>query len=517
MSQVLPISPPPQYSARPNVQTFHNSDPFYNKHFPKTAVIILSFIQLFFSLLLIISEIIGMKYPFDIDGFPLIYGSPGMFNAIIFGASGSFGIWAGYYSSRCTIVAHMVFAIISTLTCIPLISYATFASIIGQNKSAKEIAESKLYRKRVNSLYGSRFSTGYENLEKSTESNFTFKITFGIFICHIMIGLIQAIIAIASSAMTCGTICCRDKPTTLINAGSTSLTTKQLVMSTKPVLFISTLQILASIVSIILNCIGIAFPNDEKIAYFGTGIWTAIPFLITGSLGVFCGHKPSKCLVINFMTFSIISMFFCLPYFGVSVVGMASSANYEGVAPPNPKSVARDLLQEHGYANIGYRYLEQLEGMKDENYVRMKQRYDNWKNRKVTYGVFLLHTLISLLQIMILINSSAMAFQAICCPTNGIPIHTQTHHETLQISHLQVKSTEGRNQTPPVSTTPSFQPPIQLHAAEFHPRKMPISSISNNQPFTYKPPQDLVYLSSTHAEIGRGMKIQSTANCPDIF
>ena len=33
-----------------------------------------------------------------------------------------------------------------------------------------------------------------------------------------MIGLIQAIIAIASSAMTCGTICCRDKPTTLVNA-----------------------------------------------------------------------------------------------------------------------------------------------------------------------------------------------------------------------------------------------------------------------------------------------------------
>ena len=515
MSQVFPITPPPQYSARPNVQEFHNSDPFYNKHFPKTAVIILSFIQLFFSLLLIISEIIGMKYPFDIDGFPLIYGSPGMFCAIVFGTSGSFGIWAGYYSSRCTIVAHMVFAIISTLTCIPLISYATFASIIGQNESKSKIAESKLYRNRLDALYGSRFSTEIsENLKKSTESNFTFKITFGIFICHIIIGLIQAIIAIASSAMTCGTICCRDKPTTLINADSTLLTTKQLVMSTKPVLFISTLQILASIVSIILNCIGIAFPNDEKIAYFGTGIWTAIPFLITGSLGVFCGHKPSKCLVISFMTFSIISMFFCIPYFGVSVVGMASSANYEGVAPPTPIE-PNDYLKGHG--NLGYRDLKELEAMLDEKYDRMKQRYDNWKNRKVTYGVFLLHTLISLLQIMILINSSAMAFQAICCPTNGIPMHTQTHQETVQISHLQVKSKECRNQTPPVSTTPSFQPPIQIHAAEFHPRKMPISSISNNQPFTYKPPQDLVYLSSTHAEIGRGMKIQSTANCPDIF
>ena len=162
MSQVFPITPPPQYSARPNVQKFHNSDPFYNKHFPKTAVIILSFIQIFFSLLLIISEIIGMKYPFDIYGFPLIYGSPGMFCAIVFGTSGSFGIWAGYHSSRCTIVAHMVFAIISILTCIPLILYATFASIIGQIE---------LYGTVVDGQYESILKTGYENLEKSTASN----------------------------------------------------------------------------------------------------------------------------------------------------------------------------------------------------------------------------------------------------------------------------------------------------------------------------------------------------------
>ena len=153
-------------------------------------------------------------------------------------------------------------------------------------------------------------------------------------------------------------------------------------------------------------------------------------------------------------------MFFCIPYFGVSVVGMASSANYEGVAPPNPKS-AQSLLEKRGY--LYHRKLN------DEIYDRMKETHDYWQNRKITYALFILHTLISLLQIMILINSSAMAFQAICCPTDGIPMHTQRHQETVQISHLQVKSTECRNQSPPVSTTPSFQPTIQLQAAEFHP------------------------------------------------
>ena len=123
MYQVFPVSPPPNYSAlprknNPNASMYlHNSDPFYETHFSKKATIFLSYIQLFLSLVLIISEIIGIKYPFNW----YIYGSPGMICGIVFGISGSFGIWAGNHSSRCTIVAHMVFAIISTFICIPLL------------------------------------------------------------------------------------------------------------------------------------------------------------------------------------------------------------------------------------------------------------------------------------------------------------------------------------------------------------------------------------------------------------
>lgn len=121
----------------------------------------------------------------------------------------------------------MIFAIISVVASIPLVAYAIYASAFVKN--------------------------GYSTNEK---------ITFGIFVSQIIIGGVQAIWASVSSGITCCVICCKDKPRSSINAISNSLVKDQMVMSTKPVIWISTIQIIASIFSIVLNCIGIAFPNS---------------------------------------------------------------------------------------------------------------------------------------------------------------------------------------------------------------------------------------------------------------
>ena len=110
-----------------------NIDPFYYKLFSRKPVISLSFIQLILACLAMFAQIIGMSYPY-VYGF-YAYGSSGIWYGILFGTSGSFGIWAGFHPSRCTIIAHMVFAIISACFCIPLTIGSIMSAIFVSDKT----------------------------------------------------------------------------------------------------------------------------------------------------------------------------------------------------------------------------------------------------------------------------------------------------------------------------------------------------------------------------------------------
>ena len=415
-----------------------NIDPYYNKIFLKKPVTLLSYGQLVLSFLAILSEIITTSYPYVWSA----HYNPGAMCGVIFGLSASFGIWAGHQPSKCTIVAHMVFSIISACICIPVSLYSVFFAYF----SSVDLFNGDLFKSRM---------------------------TVGIFISLAVIALIQCIFSIASSALSCSAVCCHEKPPRRNDGMSDNFQPKyfvmeetnpvitRLVMTRKPVVWMSTIQIVLAIVAVILNVFGMIYPY-KGIAYIGTAIWCGIPFGLCGAFGIWAGMSPSKCSVLTFMVFAVISICFSLPFIVISFIGLSTS-NKAG---------------ERYY----YDFLD--------SYVNVSGETE----RKVTFGLFLSQALIALVQFLISVNSSAMACQPICCPTSRNVISCQLDNRVKEPSVIQA---DEKN--------------------EFQPRVIPISSGIPAEPFLYRPPQELVYLSATHASLNGGMQVYSTSNTPDIY
>ena len=89
----------------------------YDKTFPKKTVVWLGAIQLFISFVCILTQIIGIAYPYD----GIAFSMSGIWCGLIFGFSGAFGMVAGLAPSRCSIITFMVFAIIAASFCLPFI------------------------------------------------------------------------------------------------------------------------------------------------------------------------------------------------------------------------------------------------------------------------------------------------------------------------------------------------------------------------------------------------------------
>ena len=129
-----------------------------------------------------------------------------------------------------------------------------------------------------------------------------------------------------------------------------------------------------------------------------------------------------------------------------------------------------------------------LNGIKNQYGLLLDRNHEiGWK---VSLGLFITQTIVALIQLIIAINSSAIACQAICCPTIS--------------SKRQI----------PNKSIPEIN---SIHIQELKPRTIPRSSSIPEVPFAYKTPQDLIYLSSTHASVGVEMKVHSTFNHPDIY
>ena len=404
-----------------------NIDPFYHRIYSRKVVVVLCYGQVVIAFLAIVSQFIGLAYPYEGYG----YANAGISCGMIFGISGLFGIWAGNHPSKCTIITHMVFAIISACFSILLIIYAVIFSVV--------IAD-----------------TSYPSYNEWEPD-----LNLGIFITLAVMGLIQSIISIATSALSCSVICCNDQSMNSDNHVPDTKTTKKLIMSKKPVIWMSVIQIIAAVLAIILNIVGIVYPYED-IAYIGTGIWSAVPFILCGSFGIWSGLRPSKCSVITFLVFSILSTFFALALLGISISGVVTSNN-------------------ENYSYIWYSNSYFLEERETE--------------RKVTFGIFFVQTFIGVLQTLISINSSAMSCQPICCPTKNYRKTTEDYAKAERLC------------------------PTQPQNDSFYPQHYPAGSTRiPAKPFRYDPPDQLVYLSGTNASLGEGgMRVQSTSNTPDIF
>ena len=160
----------------------------------RKVVVVLCYGQVIIAFLAIVSQFIGLAYPYEGYG----YANAGISCGIVFGISGLFGIWAGSHPSKCTIITHMVFAIISACFSILLIIYAVIFSVV--------IAD-----------------TSYNELESD--------LNLGIFITLAVIGLVQSIISITTSALSCSVICCNDQSMNSDNHVPDTNTTKKLIMS----------------------------------------------------------------------------------------------------------------------------------------------------------------------------------------------------------------------------------------------------------------------------------------------
>jgi len=145
----------------------------YEERFPKKFMITLSSIQLVMGALAIITQVIGLsvRYP------DAHYVGTGIWCGIFFGLSGLFGIIASTKPAFSTIVTFMVMAVIASVFCIPLL-----------------IASSIFTAVTANSYYRN------DGLKHA------------MFAIQIVISLVQAGAAIASSVMTCKAVCSCCRP-----------------------------------------------------------------------------------------------------------------------------------------------------------------------------------------------------------------------------------------------------------------------------------------------------------------
>jgi len=148
----------------------------YAKRFPKKFMITLSSIQLVMGALAIITQIIGLSTR-DPDAH---YVGTGIWCGVFFGLSGLFGVIASLKPSFSTIVTFMVMTIIASVFSLPLLIISSLSTAFTRPYS-----------------YSYRY---YDGLKHS------------MFAIQIVISLLQAGAAIASSVMTCKAVCSCCRP-----------------------------------------------------------------------------------------------------------------------------------------------------------------------------------------------------------------------------------------------------------------------------------------------------------------
>lgn len=166
----------------------------------------------------------------------------------------------------------------------------------------------------------------------------------------------------------------------------------------KHVKLMSGAQIIASIITIILNIVAKIYPCVYLYPYTSPlgiefGIWGAIIFVIVGGIVMWSTIKPSRCSLITRMVMAITSSCFAVLYLGISAKGIAASV----------EPMMGDYLKEKETA------------------------------RMVAIAVFVMQTLIAIINLMISITMSAISCKTICCPENDWEVQRANSVNTITI------------------------------------------------------------------------------------
>jgi hypothetical protein len=193
-------------------------------------------------------------------------------------------------------------------------------------------------------------------------------------------------------------------------------------------LALSSIQLAMAILGIITAVAGLSVPRPEA-HFVGAGIWCGLLFGFSGSFGILASLRPSFATIVTFMVFSIIAAAFCLPFLVISSVGTASTYR-------------RRSWGGHGYT--------------------------------LSHAMFAIQIIISLVQAITSIASSAMTCRAICscCRSNkesGVVYYSnngasgmanmpsqqvmsqqlQPGYITIPISQIQAAAAGGATAIPP--------------------------------------------------------------------
>jgi hypothetical protein len=90
-------------------------------------------------------------------------------------------------------------------------------------------------------------------------------------------------------------------------------------------------QIIVGALCIIFNIVGVSLPAPVGFSVVGFGIWGGILFVLTGSFGIAACKNRTKCWIITFMVFCILSACTCIVVFSLGVLGaVVSDVSYYG-------------------------------------------------------------------------------------------------------------------------------------------------------------------------------------------
>lgn len=179
------MSIPPQNNAQPapivlTIPT-QNDNQSEKEHilkvFPKKTIMTFSIIQLTCAALAALTQIIviGIYDDYYYYDFPAVVGT-GIWAGFFFGISGGLGLVTAHRPSSATIIAFMVMSIISTLFVLPLLVFAGIGFGQGGGRRSR--------------------SNGFS------------VVCYGI---QLLVGLLQGVVAITTSAFSCRAVCCGKK------------------------------------------------------------------------------------------------------------------------------------------------------------------------------------------------------------------------------------------------------------------------------------------------------------------
>jgi hypothetical protein len=153
-------------------------------------------------------------------------------------------------------------------------------------------------------------------------------------------------------------------------------------------------QIIVAFIAALTQIIGIA--QDFERNEIGTGIWSGLFFALAGALGIFSASKPTKCTVISFMVFNIISSLFALILVIFASIGLGNTRCY----------------------NYYYR--------------------DNYKCPDYSFAkaVLSIQVLIALIELAVSVVSAAVCCRAVCCRTKK-PGQVHFQGQALQAGNVE--------------------------------------------------------------------------------